>query len=112
MSLGLVEKRNVIKQGKPFVQFLVMSFARDKWDKIAELASCTRRTDTRNPRVLDMSTRGRICVNTFCIPVNFCSMLSGNSTFCLLQEEWLLNDSVCSPGCLGSYLLSSPGDNY
>lgn len=45
MSLGL-EKRNVIKQGKSFVQFLVMSFARDKWDKIVELTSCIRSTDT------------------------------------------------------------------
>lgn len=46
MSLGL-EKRNIIKQGKPFVQFLVMSFARDKWDKIAELTSCTRSIATK-----------------------------------------------------------------
>lgn len=66
MSLGL-EKRNVIKQGKSFVQFLVMSFARDKWDKIAELTSCTRSTATKkkkkNPRELDMDARGRICAN-------------------------------------------------
>lgn len=62
MSLGL-EKRNIIKQGKPFVQFLVMSFARDKWDKIAELMSCTRSTATKNPRVLDMDAWCRIRVN-------------------------------------------------
>lgn len=46
MSPGL-QRRNINKQGKPFVQFLVMSFARDKWDKIAELTSCTTSTATK-----------------------------------------------------------------
>lgn len=46
MSPGL-QRRNIIQQGKPFVQFLVMSFARDKWDKRAELTSCTPSTATK-----------------------------------------------------------------
>lgn len=46
MSPGL-QRRSIIQQGKPFVQFGVMSFARDKWDEIAELTSCTTSTATK-----------------------------------------------------------------